>query len=80
MDDLMSSGYDLLHRVCVPLQDSPDQGVLYLLRGLLNVLQTYPWETHSDTKYLLFLNVLCMLSASSQEIFIHHIDKGDTYF
>ena len=59
------------------LQDSPDQGVLYLLKGLLNVLQNYPWETHTDTKCLLFVNVLSVLSATSQEAFIHHIDKGE---
>ena len=59
------------------LQDSPDQGVLYLVKGLLNVLQNYPWETHADTKCLLFVNVLGMLSATSQEVFIHRIDKGE---
>lgn len=57
-------------------KDNPDAGVLYLLRGLLNVLQNYVWENNSDGKVVIFTRVLAMLSASSQESYVYHVDKG----
>lgn len=61
---------------CFVLQDNPEQEVLYLVRGLLNVLNDYPWDANSDTKALIFINMVVMLSAMSQEQFIYHMDKG----
>ena len=58
------------------LQDNPDYGVLYLVRGLLNVIQDYVWDVDTDAKATVFLNVLCLLSACSQEQFIYHIKNG----
>ena len=58
------------------LQDNPEQGVLYVVRGLLNVITELPWDATNDTRMLIFMNVLVMLSASCQETFIYHIDKG----
>ena len=58
------------------LQDSPDQGVLYLLKGLVNVLQNYTWESHLDNKALVYMNIIVMMSAGSQESFIYHVKKG----
>ncbi len=47
-----------------------------MVRGLLNVLNDYPWDANSDTKALIFINMVVMLSAMSQEQFIYHMDKG----
>ena len=47
-------------------QDSPDQGALYLVRGLLNVVQEYTWELNGDSKMSVYLNAICLLSAMSQ--------------
>ncbi|KAJ8318573.1 hypothetical protein KUTeg_003664 [Tegillarca granosa] len=58
--------------------DNPDSGVLYLLRGLLNILQNYNWEPNSDAKILIYTRVLAMLSASCQEKYIYHVDKVDS--
>ncbi|XP_020910868.1 UPF0505 protein C16orf62 homolog [Exaiptasia diaphana] len=58
--------------------DSPDQGVLYLTRGLLNVIQEYTWEMNSDAKMTLYLNAVGLLSAMCQENFLYHIDKVDS--
>ena len=51
---------------CVFSQDSPDQGALYLVRGMLNVVQEYTWELNSGAKMSIYLNAICLLSAMSQ--------------
>ncbi|XP_078097064.1 VPS35 endosomal protein-sorting factor-like isoform X2 [Mustelus asterias] len=58
--------------------DHPEQGVLYLVRGLLNVIQDYIWEDHTDTKVRIYINVLHLLAASSQETYLYHVDKVDS--
>ncbi|KAL9957403.1 hypothetical protein ACROYT_G039035 [Oculina patagonica] len=58
--------------------DSPDQGALYLVRGLLNVVQEYTWELNSGAKMSVYLNAICLLSAMSQEYFIYHVEKVDS--
>ncbi|XP_059835392.1 VPS35 endosomal protein-sorting factor-like isoform X1 [Hypanus sabinus] len=58
--------------------DHPEQGVLYLVRGLLNVIQDYVWEDHTDTKVRIYINVLHLLAAASQETYIYHVDKVDS--
>ena len=51
-----------------------------MVRGLLNILNGYSWDPHSDTKILIYMNMLVMLSAMSQEQFIYHMDKGKGLF
>ncbi|XP_065267947.1 VPS35 endosomal protein-sorting factor-like isoform X3 [Emys orbicularis] len=58
--------------------DHPEQGVLFLVRGLLNVIQDYTWEDNSDDKVRIYTNVLHLLSAMTQETYIYHIDKVDS--
>ncbi|XP_038064522.1 VPS35 endosomal protein-sorting factor-like [Patiria miniata] len=58
--------------------DNPEHGVLYLVRGLLNVIQDYVWDTSSDTKAWVFLNVISLLSASCQEQYIYHVKNVDS--
>ncbi|PSN36151.1 UPF0505 protein [Blattella germanica] len=58
--------------------DSPEQGVLYLTRGLLNVLQHYAWEPNSDSRAIIYLHVLDMLSTAAQETYPYHIEKVDS--
>uniref|UniRef100_A0A8D2J9U9 VPS35 endosomal protein-sorting factor-like n=1 Tax=Varanus komodoensis TaxID=61221 RepID=A0A8D2J9U9_VARKO len=71
------------------IPDHPEQGVLFLVRGLLNVIQDYTWEDNNDDKIRIYTNVVHLLSAMSQETFIYHVDKvesndtlygGDTKF
>ena len=56
--------------------DNPDSGVLYLLRGLLNILQNY--TSDSDFKANIYIRVLAILSAICQESYIYHVDKVDS--
>ncbi|XP_065588372.1 VPS35 endosomal protein-sorting factor-like isoform X2 [Cyrtonyx montezumae] len=58
--------------------DHPEQGVLFLVRGLLNVIQDYTWEDNSDDKVRIYTNVLHLLSAMTQETYIYHVDKVDS--
>uniref|UniRef100_A0A669QT39 VPS35 endosomal protein-sorting factor-like n=1 Tax=Phasianus colchicus TaxID=9054 RepID=A0A669QT39_PHACC len=58
--------------------DHPEQGVLFLVRGLLNVIQDYTWEDNSDDKIRIYTNVLHLLSAMTQETYIYHVDKVDS--
>ncbi|XP_048722214.2 VPS35 endosomal protein-sorting factor-like isoform X2 [Caretta caretta] len=58
--------------------DHPEQGVLFLVRGLLNVIQDYTWEDNSDDKVRIYANVLHLLSAMTQETYIYHLDKVDS--
>uniref|UniRef100_A0A4X2K4I7 VPS35 endosomal protein-sorting factor-like n=1 Tax=Vombatus ursinus TaxID=29139 RepID=A0A4X2K4I7_VOMUR len=58
--------------------DHPEQGVLFLVRGLLNVIQDYTWEDNSDDKIRIYTSVLHLLSAMSQETYLYHVDKVDS--
>ncbi|XP_029432414.1 VPS35 endosomal protein sorting factor-like isoform X2 [Rhinatrema bivittatum] len=58
--------------------DHPEQGVLFLVRGLLNVIEDYTWEDNSDDKVRIYTSVLHLLSAMSQETFLYHVDKVDS--
>ncbi|GFO28655.1 upf0505 protein c16orf62-like protein [Plakobranchus ocellatus] len=58
--------------------DNPESGVMYLLRGLLNVLQEYVWDTANDARILLYTRVLAMLSAACQEVYPYTVDKVDS--
>lgn len=58
------------------LQDHPEQGVLYLVRGLLNMVQDYTWEDNSDAKVRVYISALPLLAAMSQESYLYTIPKG----
>lgn len=47
-----------------------------MLRGLLNILQNYLWETQTDYKVLVYTRVLALLSAMSQDSYLYHADRG----
>lgn len=57
--------------VIVP--DNPTQGVLYLLRLLLEVIRKYPFEPNSETLSSIYLHVLDFLSVAAQEVYPYHI-------
>ncbi|UYV82102.1 C16orf62 [Cordylochernes scorpioides] len=59
---------------CMVLQDHPDQEPLYLVRGLLSVVQHYSWEPHSDAPCQLYLRALALFSALTQEHFLYHVN------
>ncbi|XP_077304990.1 VPS35 endosomal protein-sorting factor-like isoform X4 [Lithobates pipiens] len=58
--------------------DHPEQGVLSLVRGLLNVIEDYAWEDNRDDKIWIYSSVLHLLAALCQESYLYHIDKVDS--
>ncbi|KAI4892357.1 hypothetical protein NFI96_017422, partial [Prochilodus magdalenae] len=58
--------------------DHPEQGVLYLVRGLLNMVQDYTWEDNSDAKVRVYISALPLLAAMSQESYLYTIPKVDS--
>lgn len=62
--------------MCV--QDHPEAGVLFLVRGLLNMVQDYTWEDNSDAKVHVYISALPLLAAMSQESYLYSIPKGTT--
>jgi hypothetical protein len=62
------------------IPDNPEQGGLYLLNGVLNVIQKhFPWE-NTEIKFNLLVNFICLLCALKQENYIHHIPNGKYLF
>ncbi|XP_014223082.1 UPF0505 protein C16orf62 homolog [Trichogramma pretiosum] len=59
------------------IPDNPDNGVLYLIRGLLNVVQRY-FDDNSTYKSHLYLKVLDLLSISTRDVYPYHINKVDS--
>ncbi|KAI4793261.1 hypothetical protein KUCAC02_032838 [Chaenocephalus aceratus] len=57
--------------------DHPEHGVLYLVRGLLNMVQDYSWEESSDAKVRVYISALPLLAAMSQESYLYSIPKGE---
>ncbi|KAM6951274.1 VPS35 endosomal protein-sorting factor-like [Aplochiton taeniatus] len=58
--------------------DHPEQGVMYLVRGLLNMVQDYTWEENSDAKVRVYISALPLLAAMSQEAYLYTIPKVDS--
>ncbi|KAF1374178.1 hypothetical protein PFLUV_G00246850 [Perca fluviatilis] len=58
--------------------DHPEHGVLYLVRGLLNMIQDYTWEDNSDAKVRVYISTLPLLAAMSQETYLYSIPKVDS--
>ncbi|XP_055679192.1 VPS35 endosomal protein sorting factor-like [Lutzomyia longipalpis] len=77
-NEMYLSGYisSLLSTLLIT-PDSPNQGVLYLLRLLLEKIRKYPFdETYSQCEATLveiYLNILDMLSTAAQESYPYHI-------
>ncbi|XP_039948158.1 VPS35 endosomal protein sorting factor-like isoform X2 [Bactrocera neohumeralis] len=57
----------------VVVPDSPDQGVLYLLRLLLSVVTKFPFDAQSSGLVIVYLQALDMLYIQSLEEFPYHI-------
>uniref|UniRef100_A0A673YDG8 VPS35 endosomal protein-sorting factor-like n=1 Tax=Salmo trutta TaxID=8032 RepID=A0A673YDG8_SALTR len=58
--------------------DHPEAGVLFLVRGLLNMVQDYTWEDNSDAKVQVYISALPLLAAMSQESYLYSIPKVDS--
>lgn len=55
--------------------DNPEQGVLYLLTGCLNIIQKHVNWDNIDIKFGLLLNALSILGALKQEHHLYGVDE-----
>lgn len=60
----------------IVVPDSPEQGVLYFLRLLLDIVGRRSFKTYSTAPAIIYLHVLDMLYVQSLERFPYHIDGG----
>jgi len=56
--------------------DNTEQGVLYLLRGFLNVISELNHIIPKSVSCNIYISVLAILSAYSQEQYLYQIDKS----
>uniref|UniRef100_A0A1B0GED4 VPS35 endosomal protein sorting factor-like n=1 Tax=Glossina morsitans morsitans TaxID=37546 RepID=A0A1B0GED4_GLOMM len=73
MDSYVVSYLSNMLATLVVVPDSPEEGVLYLLRLLLEVIQKFPFATNSLGPVTVYLNALDMLYVQSLENFPYHI-------
>ena len=61
------------------IPDSPEQGVLYLLTGVINIINQFNWD-NLEIKFNLLGNALIILSALEQENYLHSIQNGKIFY
>lgn len=76
MDSYLISYLTNMLATLVLVPDSPERGVLYLLRLLLDVVPKYPFAANSSGPTKIYLNVLDMLYVESFEEFPFYIPQG----
>lgn len=58
------------------IPDNPEQGVLYLLTGVINLIQKhFVWES-TEIKFNLLCNSLVILGALKQDNYLYHMTDG----
>lgn len=57
------------------IPDSPEQGVLYLLTGVLNMINQFNWD-NLEIKFNLLANALVIFSALEQENYFYSVTNG----
>jgi len=77
-EQFMASYLNCFLSVLLVVPDNPDHEVLYLLRGLLNGIQEYPWSSNSDYKIKVFMNTTSLLAAACQDRYLYGISKVDS--
>jgi len=63
----------------VVVPDNPDGGILYLAHGLSNIIsQMKCFDETSETRVMLYMNLLCFLSTQIQTSLPYHIPKVES--
>ncbi|CAG0921980.1 unnamed protein product [Notodromas monacha] len=65
------------------LPDASDEEPMVVLKRLLDMLDAHQWERQTDGLFRVQLGILQLLSAATQEVYIHHIegvDSNDTLY
>ena len=58
------------------LPDNPEQGVLYLFNGVLNIILSHLNWANTENKLTMLFNMFVLLSAFQQQTYIYNIPNG----
>lgn len=56
--------------------DNPENEMLYLFKGLYNVVKLYQFDIHSNCKFMILSNMLQYLSTAARASYPYHVDRG----
>ena len=75
-DELMTASYlqgylQAFMSSLLMVPDNPEQDPLYIFKGVLNVVEDFPWPDDSDAKACLFNSAIALLSAYAQEAYLY---------
>jgi hypothetical protein len=63
--------------------DNPEQEPLYILKGLMNAMDDYPWPEDNDAKARIYVDAIGLLSAYGQESYVytaHLVEANDQLY
>ena len=60
--------------------DNPEQGVLYLITGVINLISKHFQWDNEEIKFNLLANCLVILSAMTQQNYLYHIKNGNIIY
>lgn len=79
-NDLFFSSFaaQLLSTLLV-VPDNPENEMLYLFKGLYNVVNLYQFDAQSNCKFSILSNMLQYLSTLSRASYPYHVDRGECF-
>jgi len=77
-EDSLVSYLQYFSSLLVVIPGHPEYGPFYLIKGLLKVIQDYPWEKGSNGKLRIFIGMLQSFAALGQQTLPLHIPKVES--
>ncbi|OTF78339.1 hypothetical protein BLA29_003769, partial [Euroglyphus maynei] len=77
-DEFLHSYSSQLLSTLIVVPDNPELDILYLFKGLYNVLKGYQFECDSTVKLLIWMNMAKYLATCKQDNYPYHIDRVDS--
>nr|XP_027198715.1 UPF0505 protein C16orf62 homolog isoform X1 [Dermatophagoides pteronyssinus] len=77
-DEFLYTYSSQLLSTLIVVPDNPELGILYLFKGLYNVLKEYRFETNSNYKLLIWINMSKYLATCSKDNYPYHIERIDS--
>merc|ERR1712216_912602 len=77
-EDAICNFFNSFSSALVVVPGHPEKGPFYLVIGLLNVVNEYPWSEGSPAKVRVYLNMLSLLVAHRAPKLPYHIAKMES--
>ncbi|XP_046912488.2 LOW QUALITY PROTEIN: VPS35 endosomal protein-sorting factor-like [Dermatophagoides farinae] len=77
-DEFLHSYSSQLLSTLIVVPDNPELGILYLFKGLYNVLKEFRFESNSNYKLLIWMNMAKYLATCIQDNYPYHVDRLDS--